>query len=425
MCGIYARLSYYRSRCTLEKILQQLDKLQHRGSDGIGVALSGKYGFVSIKLMSGQEAQFSGSGDMGIGHVRYKTKGKVGCDSCQPFYHNDNIALVHNGHIDNVDYEPDTLLLMEYFKQYPKKNIFTIVQEIMRAVPDGSYSCIVMIYDVGLVAFRDPRGIRPLVYHQNEDRVLIASESCVLSENVSDVEPGECIVFDKHGSIDRRICTPTVNYTPCIFEYIYFAHKNSIINGIHVYKARQVLGDLLAKKISEKERKEYDMIVPVPKTSCVSALEMSRTLNIPYREILTVSKGRSFILPRQTIRESLIQEKFQLDTEKCIGKHVLLVDDSIVRGSTMRSLIKRFREAGVSKITIASCAPPVRSINVYGIDISSKDELVINQSPNQSEEMVAEKLGADRVIYQDLTLMLEKIRDLNPNLAGFEHSMFL
>lgn len=165
--------------------------------------------------------------------------------------------------------------------------------------------------------------------------------------------------------------------------------------------------------------KEYDMIVPVPKTSCVSALEMSRALDIPYKEVLTVRRGRSFILPRQTIRESLIKEKFQLDQEMCKGKNVLLVDDSIVRGSTMRCLIKRFREAGVKSITVASCAPPVLSPNTYGIDISSKDELVANQGD------VATLLGADKVIYQNLELMIKALHSLNPELEGFECSMFL
>jgi amidophosphoribosyltransferase len=272
-----------------------------------------------------------------------------------------------------------------------------------------------MIVGYGLVAFRDPRGIRPLVYHQNKDRVIIASESIVVNPQAVDVGPGECVIFPKNGGeLWERCAVP--NYTPCIFEYIYFAHKNSVINGISVYEARQVLGQLLSKHLY---REDYDMIVPIPKTSCVSAKELSRILEVPYEEVLTVRRGRSFILPKQTIRISLIEEKFRLDAEKCKGKRILLVDDSIVRGTTMRSLVKRFWEAGAIQIDIASCAPPVYSPNVYGIDISSPDELVANKG------VVADLLDADKVIYQDLEEMKSALLKLNPTLEGFECSMFI
>jgi amidophosphoribosyltransferase len=400
-------------------MLQQLGKLTHRGSDGTGVALEKKEGTVVFKQVDYSEyPNCTISSKMGIGHVRYRTKGTVDNDSCQPLMY-ENIALVHNGHIDSSDYTPDSYLLLTYFQRYPERTVLQIVSDIHREVLGGSYSCIVMIPDYGLVAFRDPRGIRPLVYHRNKDRVIIASESCVISKNAIDVEPGECVIFQKDGTTINKFCTDLINYTPCIFEYIYFSHKNSTINGIHVYKARQLLGNLLAQRILKEN---YDMVVPVPKTSCVSALEISRILNIPYQEILTVRRGRSFILPRQTIRESLIQEKFHIDEQQCKGKNILLVDDSIVRGTTMRSLNKRLREAGVNKITVASCAPPVRSPNIYGIDITSKEELVINQGP---ENEVAQRLGADRVIYQDLDTMVDALHNLNRDLDGFECSMFL
>jgi amidophosphoribosyltransferase len=419
MCGIYARLSYYKSLCTFEKTKAQLDKLKHRGKDGMGVAVDTKEQMVVIKDVGDLSPKFNVLGDMSVGHVRYKTKGRVDKESCQPLIHENRIALVHNGHLEKTDYSPDSLLLLEYFKQYPQKSIFEIVTEIMKNTPEGSYSCIVMIHGVGLVAFRDYRGVRPLVYHQNEDRLIIASESCVLSENVIDVEPGQCVIFHKSGRVEKKVCTELTYYTPCLFEYIYFAHKNSVLNGISVYKARQILGRLLARRINDLDE-QFDMIAPVPKTSCVSALEMSRITGIPYREVLTVRKGRSFILPRQTIRESLINEKFDLNEKLCKEKRVLLVDDSIVRGSTMRSLMKRFRAANVAHITIASCAPPIQSINVYGIDISSKTELVVNQGPD-----VAKLLGADRVIYQNLGDIVSAFLPLNPELHGFECSMFL
>jgi amidophosphoribosyltransferase len=417
MCGIYARLSYFSSPCTLGKIRGQLEKLRHRGNDGIGVAIENREKEIfCIKCANVDDfpQDRKESGPMGIGHVRYRTKGFVDDDSCQPLLHG-NIALVHNGHIKTTMYEPDSLVILSYFLQYPQKSVFQIAEELMRDIPDGSYSCIIMIAGYGLVALRDPRGIRPLVYHHNKDRTVIASESIVITQNVRDVEPGECIVFEKNGVVSHQYCG-TPDYTPCIFEYIYFAHKNSYINQIHVYAARQALGELLARRVNAED---YDVIVPVPKTSCVSAKEMSRRLGVPYRELLTVRKGRSFILPKQTIRISLIKEKFNLDEEQCRDKRILLVDDSIVRGTTMRSLVKRFRAAGVTRLDIASCAPPVYSPNVYGIDISSADELVANQGD------VAELLGADRVIYQDFDEMCAGLLELNDELDGWECSMFL
>ena len=421
MCGIYARLSYFGGPCTLGKILAELEKLRHRGNDGIGVAIESEDKVLCIKRTAIEDfpSEMKDCGDMGVGHVRYRTKGNVDEESCQPLVHN-NIVLVHNGHIKDTEYNPDSLVLLSYFQDYyPKLSIFQIVKKIMRDIPNGSYSCIVMIAGYGLVAFRDRRGIRPLVYHQNEDRVIIASESIVVNPMAIDVGPGACVVFPKDGGEVWECCAEP-DYSPCIFEYIYFAHKNSTINGIHVYKARQILGQLLAKRVN---RDDYDMIVPVPKTSCVSAKELSRILDLPYEELLTVRRGRSFILPKQTIRVSLIQEKFRLDEEKCKGKRVLLVDDSIVRGTTMRSLVKRFWDAGVVGLDIASCAPPVISPNVYGIDISSPDELIVNQAGGP--EGVAALLDADKVIYQDLDEMCTALAELNEALEGFECCMFI
>lgn len=226
MCGIYARLAYYESRCTLEKIKSQLIKLKHRGSDGIGMAIDCKENMVVIKQVDMNICpKYSVMGDMGVGHVRYRTKGKVDNESCQPLIH-ENIALVHNGHIASTDYSPDSYLLLVYFQRYPGRSVLQIVSEIFRDVRVGSYSCIVMIRGVGLVAFRDPRGIRPLVYHQNKDRLIIASESCVISEDVTDVKPGECIIFGKDGSVTNRSAHPKSIILP-VYSSISISHTRT------------------------------------------------------------------------------------------------------------------------------------------------------------------------------------------------------
>ena len=418
MCGIYGRLSYYRSHCTIGKIFNQLQKLKHRGYDGMGAAITHRENIYCVKGIQ-QEKYLNIETRMGIGHTRYKTKGGINQKSCQPLI-KDNFALVHNGHIEDTDYSPDSLLILSFFSA--EEPIFDIVKNIMKNIHNGAYSCIVMIPNKGLVVFRDPRGIRPLIYHHNDDRVIIASESRVVIGPVKDVRPGECIIFKLDGTIEQKICSENIKYTPCIFEYIYFAHKDSIINGIHVYKARQLLGKLLSEKI---HKEDYDVISPVPKTSCVSAKELSRISGIYYQELLTVKEGRTFILPQQSIRNNLIREKFILDTEACRNKKILLVDDSIVRGSTMESLIKKFKQTEYKKLGIASCAPPIFSKNIYGINITCSKELLTHRILGGSvEKEIAEILDVDEVIYQDLSTMKKEFLKLNPEIRDFECSMF-
>lgn len=440
MCGIFARINFFSSPCTLEKIYKQLLKLTHRGSDGMGIVLSSKsslfpyrWDYIPSEVVA-SDAEIAARKDvmMGVGHVRYRTNGKLQEDHCQPFLTScKRLALVHNGHIQEAKCEPDSRWLLSFFENLPEMlsvdRLFEAVQELFTTVTHGSYSCVVIVAGLGLLVFRDRRGIRPLVCHQSMDRVIVASENVVFPEPPTDVQPGQCLFFGVDGTVESRMmvsCHPEP--TPCLFEYIYFADKDSVLDGIWVYEARQVMGRLLARRILQQPwEPEIDLVVPVPKTSCVCAKEISRVLRKTYVEALTVSKPvshkhRSFILPREEIRMRLIQDKFTLDKEMCRGKKILLVDDSIVRGTTMKALIRRFRMIGVNKVYVASCAPPVFSPNVFGIDVSTEEELVANQGST-----VATLIGADDVIYQDLDELCHALPLLGSHFRHFEKSMFV
>jgi len=445
MCGLTAVLFHPQSEVKPlgPNLRTALSRLQHRGYDGAGIAISGPnrivlkkgYGLISEVLTHDLLSELP-IGEMGLAHTRYKTVGECTAQASQPLLNQDHtLCLVHNGQIDALDESPDSTKILRELCKYlyqsaaelanvTDEQIQVAIQHVFQTII-GAYSCVLMIQGLGLVAFRDPRGIRPLVYSQNahgdhflasEDVAIRAVDSFRLSL-VQDILPGECCIIRTNGTqVNRQQLIPNPCYTPCIFEYIYLAHLKSTINGIEIKTARKKLGQLLATQIKMRSPvlcSDIDWIVPVPETSCPASQEMALTLQIPYLEILKLDpnrkKARTFILPTQDQREKAVSQKFTLDKDpivqqKLVGSHILLVDDSIVRGTTLRCVIKMMRDAGVKHVSVASVAPPVRYKNIYGIDIPN-DKLLIANGRNLIE--IAQELKADRVIYQHQAPMVE------------------
>jgi amidophosphoribosyltransferase len=461
MCGILGIINE-NNRPVNQSLVDGLTVLQHRGQDSAGIATIHDTRFHMYKnkgLVSevfNQENIIQLIGNMGIGHVRYSTSGSTSLFESQPLYTNTpfGLALVHNGNLTNVDElkeymilkkrnintNSDSELLLNIFAEelYNKNvsninqfDIFETVKKVMEKCK-GGYSVIVVINRLGMVAFRDPCGIRPLCFGKNKNGYVFASESVaidVLDNEFSltrDVHPGECIFINHCNEIHAHNVCEKSSLNPCIFEYIYFARPDSIIDGISVYNARLEMGNKLAEKIINKHPNlvhDIDVIIPVPETSRISALQISQKLNIPYREGFVKNRyvPRTFILPGQEIRKKSV--KLKLNTIQSIfqGKNILIVDDSIVRGTTCMQLIQLAKKAGAKKIFFSSAAPMVKYPNVYGIDIPFKNELIAN-SKNETE--IAFEIGADEVIYNDL---IDVIDACNLNLKyplKFETSCF-
>ncbi|MFP4155155.1 MAG: amidophosphoribosyltransferase [Halothiobacillaceae bacterium] len=461
MCGIIGIVGHDPVNQTL---YDGLTLLQHRGQDAAGILtcahdrmfLRKENGLVKDVFHTRHMRQLRGN--MGIGHVRYPT---AGCDSAaeaQPFYVNApyGIALGHNGNLTNVEElrravliedrrhlntNSDSEVLLNVFAhelaaapglEPSAEDIFDAVGRVHRRAK-GAYAVIALLSGRGIVAFRDPNGIRPVCYgvRQNEAghrEYMIASESVAIEatgfELVRDLAPGEAIFISVDGQVSTRQCAEQVRYSPCIFEYVYLARPDSIIDEVSVYRARMRMGERLAAKIRrEWQDHDIDVVIPIPDTSRTAALEIAVALNVKYREGFIKNRyiARTFIMPGQAQRKKSVRQKLNAIDLEFKGKNVLLVDDSIVRGTTCGEIIKMAREAGARKVYMASAAPPVRYPNVYGIDMPAADEFVAH---DRSVVQICDAVGADRLIYQDLDDLVEAVRAGNPALKTFDCSCF-
>ncbi len=460
MCGIVGIVSH---QPVAQVIYDSLLVLQHRGQDSAGIVVSDK-NKLNLRKGNGQVSDvfhtrhmLELTGTLGIGHVRYPTAGCSSSAEAQPFYVNSpyGITLAHNGNLTNVEKlkaelyqsdlrhintESDSEVLLNVFAHELQScgslninadEIFTAVTETHKRI-EGAYAVVAMLTGKGIVGFRDPRGIRPVVYGKRETadgaEYMIASESVALQtsgfELIADLKPGEAVFIDVAGTIHRQQCATSPKLNPCIFEYVYLARPDSIIDDIYVYKARLRMGVKLARKILKQMPKhDIDVVIPIPDTSRPSAIELAYHLGVKFREGFIKNRyiGRTFIMPGQQMRKKSVRRKLNPIDIEFKGKNVLLVDDSIVRGTTSKQIIQMAREAGAKKVYIASAAPPVRYPNVYGIDMPAANELVAHE---RSEAEIAEYIGADWLIYQELDDLIDAVQKGNRRIKKFDCSCF-
>lgn len=438
--------------------------LQHRGQDAAGiVTCEGNTFFMHksnglVKDVFQTRHMRSLVGNAGIAHVRYPTAGCSSAAEAQPFYVNSpfGIVLAHNGNLTNSEQlkseifrqdlrhinttsDSEVLLnvLAHEIEQTSKSAIlntdmaFDAVGAVHRRCK-GAYAVVAMIANFGLLAFRDPHGIRPLVIGKLETEkgteYIVASESVALDvlgfTLMRDVEPGEAVFIDMDGNLFSRQCAEKPKLTPCIFEYVYLARPDSMIDGVSVYQTRLDMGATLAEKIKrEWGNVEIDVVIPIPDTSRPSALQVGIALGLDYREGFIKNRyiGRTFIMPGQALRKKSVRQKLNPIGVEFAGKNVLLIDDSIVRGTTSKQIVQMARDAGAKKVYFASAAPPVRFPNVYGIDMPSRDELL---ATDRTDEEICQEIGADGLIYQDLDALEATVTALNPALIEFDSSCF-
>ena len=461
MCGVVGVVS--KSEVS-QTIYDALTILQHRGQDAAGIATCKEDKFFLRKQLGlvrdvfREQHMLRLRGPMGIGHVRYPTAGSQDRELAQPMYVNSpyGISISHNGNLTNsedlskvlieedlrhLNTDSDSEVLLNVFahelqkqgsSEPSPKEIFTAVRATHKRVR-GAYSTVIMINGIGLVGFRDPFGIRPLIVGRKENDLLssdymIASESIVLDvlgfEVMNDVSAGEAVFVNLDGEIHIQACIDNPIHTPCIFEYVYLARPDAVIDKISVHKSRLRMGEALAKKIMKTiPDHDIDVVIPIPDSSTTSALQLASTLGLKYREGFVKNRyiGRTFIMPFQEKREKSVRQKLNPIELEFEEKVVLLVDDSIVRGTTSRKIIEMARTAGAKKVYFASAAPPIRYQNVYGIDMASTTELIAHQ---RTEEEVCESIGADWLIYQDLDDLIQAASEGNPNIQQFECSIF-
>jgi amidophosphoribosyltransferase len=460
MCGI---IGIVAEREVNQALYDGLTVLQHRGQDAAGIVtydngrlyLRKDNGLVKDVFHTRHMLMLKGR--MGMGHVRYPTAGCSSSAESQPFYVNSpyGITLAHNGNLTNseelkkalfqadrrhINTNSDSEVLLNVLahelQQLNKMHImpgdlFTAVAQVHRRCR-GAYAVVAMIAGYGILAFRDPYGIRPLAFGKrsgsNETEYIIASESVAIDalgyELVRDVAPGEAIFIDVKNKFYAQQCADNAMYSPCIFEYVYLARPDSMIDNVSVHKSRMRMGEKLAQKIL-RERPDHDIevVIPIPDTSRSAALQLAYALGVVYREGFIKNRyiGRTFIMPGQKQRKKSVRQKLNPIDLEFKGKNVLLVDDSIVRGTTSQQIIQMAREAGARKVYFASASPPVRYPNVYGIDMPAASELVAH---GRTEQKVANILGADWLIYQDLPDLIEAVRKRNPALTCFDTSCF-
>ena len=460
MCGLVGLVA---KSDVAPEIYDALTVLQHRGQDAAGIVtcVGGKFsqrkGEGLVRDVFRQQHMQRLGGSMGIGHVRYPTAGSSGTALAQPFYVNSpyGIALAHNGNLTNseqlaqelfqddlrhLNTDSDSEVLLNIFahelqtlgKLSPAADdIFNAVASVHRRCR-GGYAAVGLLVNYGVFGFRDPWGIRPLVIGSRETdaghEYMIASESVALDvvgfTLLDDVGPGEAVFIDQEGKLHRRQCAPNTSLRPCIFEHVYFARPDSLMDGISVYKTRMRQGESLAKKVRRvRPELHIDVIIPIPDTSRIAAQSMAYELNIKFREGLMKNRyiGRTFIMPGQSERKKSVRQKLNPVPLEFSGKNVMLVDDSIVRGTTCRQIIEMARDAGAENVYFASAAPPVRYPNVYGIDMPSASELI---AYNRSVDEVCELIGADWLVYQDLDDLIRCSQDGNPEVDGFDCSVF-
>lgn len=460
MCGIVGIVGKYPVN---QALYDGLTVLQHRGQDAAGIVtvddnvlrLRKALGLVKDVFEARHMQRLSGN--IGIGHVRYPTAGTASTAEAQPFYSNSpfGIALAHNGNLTNsdelkldlfrnarrhVNTNSDSEALLNAFAYELEKHadmhvspdhIFKAVANLHRKIR-GGYAVVAVVIGHGLVAFRDPNGIRPLVIGKRETPLgteyMVASESVALDADgftvMRDVAPGEAVYITEGGDLFTQQCAENPSYAPCIFEYVYFARPDSTIDNVSVYASRVAMG----KKLGQKIKKEWahldiDVVIPIPETSNDAALQIAHELGLPYRQGYVKNRyiGRTFIMPGQTERKKSVKRKLNAIWQEFEGKNVLLVDDSIVRGTTSQQIIDMAREAGAKKVYFASAAPEIRFPNVYGIDMPSANELIAH---GHDVESICKIIGADGLIFQSLDDLVDAVRSENPELKRFETSVF-
>jgi len=459
MCGIVGVVS---NAPVNQLIYDSLLLLQHRGQDAAGIVTQQDRKFFMHKAKGMVKDVFRTRnmralpGNCGLGQARYPTAGNAYSEEeAQPFYVNApfGIVLVHNGNLTNahalkaelfntdhrhINTESDSEVLLNVLADELDKatrgkplrvgDVFAAVRQVHKRIR-GSYAVIALIAGHGVLAFRDPYGIRPLCMGRSaEGTVMLASESVVLEGTghvlERDIAPGEAIFVDLEGRVSALQCADVPSLHPCIFEFVYLARPDSVMDGISVYQARLNLGETLAKRvISTVPPSEIDVVIPIPESSRPSAMQLAQLLGLPYREGFVKNRyvGRTFIMPGQAVRKKSVRQKLNVIGSEFKGRNVLLVDDSIVRGTTSREIVQMAREAGANKVYMASAAPPVRFPNVYGIDMPTVEELVAH---GRTVEEVRQIIGADALIYQDVDAMKHAIGQLNNRISGFDASCF-
>ncbi len=461
MCGI---VGIFSETHVASSIYESLLMLQHRGQDAAGMVVCDQNGRLHSRKSMGyvrdafqQRHMNKLEGHYGIGHVRYPTAGGSGKDFAQPMYVNSpyGISLAHNGNLTNskalarelfhaemrhLNTDSDSEVLLNIFAHELAKQraILPSAEHFFQAVRKthsrchGAYAVVALITGFGLIAFRDPKGIRPLVIGEREGKehkeYIIASENASFSalgfETLRDVEPGEAVLIDINGQLHSQQCADNPEPMPCLFEYVYLARPDATLDKISVYKARMRMGKKLANKIMRiNPNHDIDVVIPIPDSSTTAALQVATELNIPYRDGFVKNRyiGRTFIMPYQEERKKSVRRKLNILDLEFKGKNVLLVDDSIVRGTTSQKIIEMAKEAGAKKVYFSSAAPPVKFQNLYGIDMASTSELIAS---NKTEEDVAEAIGADWLIYQDLEDLIASAQEGNPLIKQFEISIF-
>ena len=460
MCGIVGVVG--RSSVGLE-LYEGLSMMQHRGQDAAGIVtcagdrLTLRKANGLVRDVFGQSHISALEGSMGIGHVRYPTAGTSSTAEAQPMYVNSpfGICMAHNGNLINADdlneelfrsdrrhinTSSDSEVLLNVFAhelqavaglRLKPEDVFNAVERVhARAI--GAYSALALIAGYGMVGFRDPNAIRPLIvgYRENADGpdYIMASESVVLDvlgyKEMASIKPGEAVYIEMSGRVHRKQCSSSPRYAPCIFEFVYLARPDSMIDGISVYKARLKMGEKLADKILRLHPDhDIDVVIPIPDTSTTAALPMAHRLDVKYRQGLIKNRyvGRTFIMPGQAERKRSVRRKLNTVELEFRDKNVLLVDDSIVRGTTSKQIVQMARDAGAKKVYLASAAPPVRYPNVYGIDMPAPSEFVAHKL---SEEEVADYIGVDWLVYQDLADLKECALGINPEIEMFDCSVF-
>ncbi len=460
MCGIVGLVG---TSAVNQRLYDALTVLQHRGQDAAGIATSGDGG-LCVRKASGlvrdvfqQQHMLELKGHIGIGHVRYPTAGCDSASEAQPFYVNSpyGICLAHNGNLTNatelaevliredrrhLNTTSDSEVLLNVFASELQRigtprvtpaDVFAALEAVYRRCR-GGFAVVAMVIGHGVVGFRDPNGIRPLVLGERETAQgkewMLASESVALDSlafrYVRDIAPGEAVLIDEAGRLHSHRCVAAARHAPCIFEYVYFARPDSKIDNISVYRARMRMGDRLAEKIlRERPNHDIDVVIPIPDTSRTSALQLAQRLGLKYREGFTKNRyiGRTFIMPGQQQRQKSVRSKLNAIDLEFRGKNVLLVDDSIVRGTTSAQIIELAREAGARKVYFASAAPPVRYPNVYGIDMPAARELV---AAGRSVEDVMRLIGADWLVYQDLDDLIAACKHEDSQIEEFDTSCF-
>ena len=461
MCGI---VGISAESNVAAEIYDSLLMLQHRGQDAAGMVVCNQEDKLSTRKSMGyvrdvfqQRHMDKLIGNYGIGHVRYPTAGGNGKEFAQPMYVNSpyGISLAHNGNLTNskqlsnelfhaemrhlkTDSDSEVLLNIFAHELGKQREIFPSAQHIFKAVSkthlrcDGAYAVLALITGHGLLAFRDNNGIRPLSIGirkgKTRDEYIIASEDALFSSfgylKLRDIEPGEAVFIDKNGELFSQQCSESPQKRPCIFEYVYFSRPDSKIDEISVYKARIRMGSKLAHQIKKiKPDHDIDVVIPIPDSSTIAAHQLAVDLEVPYREGFVKNRyiGRTFIMPYQEERKKSVRRKLNILDLEFKGKNVLLVDDSIVRGTTSKKIIEMAREAGANKVYFASAAPAIKYQNLYGIDMPATSELIAS---NKSDEEVAKEINADWLIYQTLEDLIEAVREGNPEIDEFENSIF-